>query len=94
MKNLRYQADDVTQQHDARLACLLRLEATAAELHLQIGQLTKIWTAATQHQAYGPVPSVRRRLEMVEQLSKALGVLNRYGQFYRRPKLRPCMPKA
>ena len=85
-ENLRCQADDVTQQHDARLACLLRLEAAAAELHLQISQLIKIWagTAATQQRAFGPVPSVRRRLEMAEQLSKALRVLNNYGQFYRR----------
>lgn len=79
----------MTQQHDARLDCLLRLEAAAAELHLQISQLTKIWAgaAATQRREYGPVPSVRRRLEMAEQLTKALRVLNDYGQFYRRAEV-------
>jgi len=35
-------------------------------------------------QAYGPKPPVRRRLAMVEQLSKALHLLNKNGQLYRR----------
>jgi len=73
-------------QHEARLDCLLRLEAATAELHLQLSELTRIWAraAAAERQAYGPKPSVRRRLQMVEQLSKALHVLNTHGQFYRR----------
>jgi len=76
----------MTQPHEARLACLLRLEAATAELHLQLSELTRIWagSAAVKQRAYGPKPSVRRRLEMAEQLSKALRVLNTYGQFYRR----------
>jgi len=76
----------MTQSHDARLACLLRLEAATAELHLQIGQFIRIWEGAApaQRQAYGPKPPVRRRVEMVEQLSKALRVFNTYGQLYRR----------
>jgi hypothetical protein len=76
----------MTQPDDARLACLLRLEATAAELQLHISEFTRIWTsaAAAGQQAYGPKPSVRRRLEMVEHLSKALRVLTKHGQLYRR----------
>jgi len=35
-------------------------------------------------QAHGPKPPVRRRLEMVEHLSKALRLLNKHGQLYRR----------
>jgi hypothetical protein len=76
----------MTHPHDARLACLLQLEAATAELHRQLTELTRTWAApaAVRQQAYGPKPSVRRRLQMVEQLSKALRLLNKYGQLYRR----------
>jgi hypothetical protein len=76
----------MTQPPDGRLACLLRLEDAAAELRDQISQFTMIWAApaAAQDRIYGRERSVRRRLEMVEQLSKALHVLNKHGQFYRR----------
>jgi len=76
----------MTQLSDSRLACLLRLEDAAAELRDQISQFTMVWPgpAAAQEPIYGRERSVRRRLEMVEQLSKALRVLNKHGQFYRR----------
>ena len=76
----------MTQPHDARLACLLQLEAAAAELHFRLSEFTRAWAgpAAALQQAYGPKPSVWRRLEMVEQLSKTLRLLNTYGQLYRR----------
>ena len=76
----------MTQPHDARLACLLRLEAATAELHLQLSEFTRTWAgpAAAGREACRPKPRVRRRLEMVEQLSKALRLLNTHGQLYRR----------
>ena len=76
----------MTQPHDARLACLLQLEAATAELHLQLSEFTRTWAgpAASGRQACRPKPRVRRRLEMVEQLSKALCLLNTHGQLYRR----------
>jgi hypothetical protein len=76
----------MTQPDDARLACLLRLEDAAAELRDQISQFTTIWSGPTaaQDRVYGRERPVRRRLEMVDQLSKALRVLNKQGQFYRR----------
>src|SRR5215469_272601 len=75
----------MTQPHDARLACLLQLEAATAELHLQVSEFAKTWAGpAAERRAYGPKPPVRRRLEMAEQLSKALRLLNKHGQLYRR----------
>ena len=76
----------MTQPYDARLACLLQLEAATAELHLQLSEFTRTWAgpAASGRQACRPKPRVRRRLEMVEQLSKTLRLLNTYGQLYRR----------
>lgn len=80
------QGEHGPQPLDARLACLLQLEAATAELHLQLSGFTRTWAgpAAAGQQAHGPKPSVRRRLEMVEQLSKALRLLNEHGQLYRR----------
>ena len=76
----------MTQPHDARLACLMQLEVAVAELHLQLSEFTRTWarSAARGQQAHGSKPSVRRRLQMVEQLSKALRLLNKQGQLYRR----------
>ena len=77
---------NMIQPRDARVACLLQLETATAELHRQLSEFTRTWAgpAAARRRAHGPKPSVRRRLEMVEQLSKALRLLNKYGQLYRR----------
>ena len=77
---------NMSQLSDSRLTCLLRLEDAAAELRDQISQFTTVWAgpASAQDRIYGRERLVRRRLEMVEQLSKALRVLNTHGQYYRR----------
>jgi len=75
---------------DVRLACLVELEAASAQLHRQISQFTSRWagTPGTEEVAYRRILSVRRRLEMVEQVSRALNVLNEHGQLYRRAEAR------
>jgi DNA-directed RNA polymerase sigma subunit (sigma70/sigma32) len=78
------------QNVDAALACLRQLAKASAELHRTASQFTKSldavdWGGDVRYREMLPL---RRRLEMIEQISTALRELTRSGHLFRRVEAR------
>jgi hypothetical protein len=77
--------------NDPAVACLQRLAAVSEELHTSASRFTQ--SRARAHYWTGDLPyremlPLRRRLEVIEQISTALRELNRHGQLFRRVEAR------
>jgi hypothetical protein len=75
---------------DTALLCLRQLAAASGELHGGASKFTDSMASAewTQGLPYRDLLPLRRRLEMIEQVSTALRDLNQYGQLFRRIEAR------
>jgi hypothetical protein len=75
---------------DPALACLSLLAAASGVLHRQVSQFTESVGRAewTRGLSYGQMLPLRKRLEMVGQISDALRDLTRYGHQFRRLEAR------
>jgi hypothetical protein len=78
------------QEGDLALACLRQLAAASGELHASASKLTRSMAGAQWAEGlpYKELLPLRRRLEVIEQISTALRELNRHGQLLRRVEAR------
>lgn len=78
------------QGEDPALACLRQLAAASEELHRCMGQFTRSVGTAEWGEGlpYRQMLPLRRRLEMIEQISTALRELTRNGYLFRRAEAR------
>jgi hypothetical protein len=79
------------RENDPALACLRKLAAVSQELHTSASEFTGSRDRAhywTEDLPYREMLPLRRRLEVIQQISTALRELNRHGQHFRRVEAR------
>jgi helix-turn-helix protein len=79
------------RESDPALACLRKLAAVSEELHTSASGFTASRARApyrTEDLPYREMLPLRRRLEVIRQISTALRELNRHGQHFRRVEAR------
>jgi len=77
------------QSEDAPLASLAELAEFSGELHRRASWFSAV--ASTGHRgglSYGELLPLERRLEVVEQISRAIRILARHGQVFRQAEAR------
>jgi len=81
---------DTPRDEDAALACLQQLAAASGALHRKVSQFTESMNRATWQEGltYGELLPLRKRLEMVREISDALRDLSASGHLFRRIEAR------
>jgi AraC-like DNA-binding protein len=79
-----------SQEPDVALACLRQLAAASEALHSSASHFLRSADSAewTEGLAYRQIMPLRRRLEMIEQISATLRELTRNGHLFRRVEAR------
>ncbi len=78
------------REGDLAVACLRQLAAASGELHASASKFTESMARSNWAEGlpYKELLPLRRRLEVIEQISTALRELNRHGQLFRRVEAR------
>lgn len=79
-----------SQEPDLALACLRQLAGASQQLHSSVSQFVRSMDAAqwTEGLAYRQIMPLRRRLDMIEQISTTLRELTKNGHLFRRVEAR------